>query len=234
MSDASGKLYVVSTPIGNRGDITYRAVEVLKSVDFVICEDTRHSGALFDFYGIQKPLESFFEGNENRKTPRLAERLAAGENAALVTDAGTPVISDPGYRLVCECVRRGVEVVSVPGPSALLSALSISGLPTDAFVFEGFMPPKSGARRKRFEGWKNETRTVIFYESCHRIVEALEDMEAVLGNVRVVVARELTKKFEEVVRLRVKDAAAHFGKQKPLGEFVVLFNLKMEAKEKPA
>ena len=226
----SGKLYLVSTPIGNLGDITHRAVEVLKAVDFVICEDTRHSRPLFDHYGIRKPLISFFEGNEMRKAAGLVERVRAGENAALVTDAGTPAISDPGFRLVAESVKQGVEVVSVPGASALVSALSVSGLPTDAFVFEGFLPPKSGARRNKMKSWAGERRTVIFYESCHRIAAALEDLEAALGDVRVVVARELTKKFEEVLRLSAKDAAEHFRKTKPLGEFVVLLNLK-EKKE---
>lgn len=226
----SGKLYLVSTPIGNLGDITFRAIEVLKAVDFVICEDTRHSRRLFDHYGVAKPLESFFQGNELRKAAQLVERVRAGESAALVTDAGTPAISDPGYRLVIEAVRQGVEVVSVPGPSALLAALSVSGLPTDAFVFEGFLPPKSAARRNKMQTWAGERRTVIFYESCHRIAATLEDLAEVFAESEVVVARELTKKFEEVLRLPAKDAAAHFSQTKPLGEFVVLLNLRSKKK----
>ena len=178
----SGKLYVVATPIGNLKDMTYRAVEVLKAVDLIACEDTRHARILLDHYGIDRPLTSLFQANEAAKASSLIDRIVEGGNIALISDAGTPNISDPGYRIVEACVKRGVEVVAVPGPSAVVAAMSVSGLPTDAFIFEGFLPVKSGARRNKMESWKSERRTVIFYESPHRIVRALEDIRAVFGD----------------------------------------------------
>ncbi len=221
----SGTLYVVATPIGNLGDFSLRAVETLKKADLIACEDTRHANILLTHYGIDRPLTSFFEGNEAAKAKSIAERIERGENVALISDAGTPNISDPGFRLVEQCVRLRLPIVSVPGPSALVAALSISGLPTHAFIFEGFLPPKSGARRKKMASWKDEERTVIFYESPYRVVKTLKDLSEALGNVRVVVAREITKKFEEVLRAPVDELAAHFEKGEPRGEFVILLNL---------
>ncbi len=221
-----GTLYVVATPIGNLKDMSFRAVEVLKSVDFIACEDTRHSKILLDHYAVQKPLLSFFDASEKRKTPMIISRLQNGENAALISDAGTPGIADPGYRLINEAIQRGIHIEFIPGPSALIAALVLSGLPTDRFVFEGFFPIKSGQKKTKLESLKDEERTVIFYESPHRILKTLLVMQEVLGDVPVVIAREITKKFEEVVRARVSEVIAHFSGKRVLGEFVVLFNLK--------
>jgi 16S rRNA (cytidine1402-2'-O)-methyltransferase len=221
----SGTLYVVATPIGNLKDISFRAVEVLKSVDFIACEDTRHSKILLDHYSIQKPLYSFFDASEKRKTPLVLNRIAQGESAALISDAGTPGIADPGYRLINEAIAGGIKVEFIPGASALIAALVLSGLPADRFIFEGFFPVKTGQKKTRLEALKNEDRTVIFYESPHRILKTLETMQEVLGDVRIVVARELTKKFEEIVRGPVSEAIRHFSGKKILGEFVVLFHL---------
>ena len=166
----SGKLYVVSTPIGNLKDITHRAVEILKDVDLIACEDTRRTKILLNHYGIQKPLFSLFQAKERKKSEEILKKLAEDKDVALVSDAGTPTIQDPGFPLIRSCVEKGIEIVSIPGPSALISALSISGLPTDAFVFEGFLPVKSGARKKKIAGWTGEKRTIIFYESPYRVV----------------------------------------------------------------
>ena len=222
----SGKLYVVSTPIGNLKDITHRAVEILKDVDLIACEDTRRTKILLNHYGIQKPLFSLFQAKERQKSEQILKKLAEDKDVALVSDAGTPTIQDPGFPLIRSCVEQGIEIVSIPGPSALISALSISGLPTDAFVFEGFLPVKSGARKKKIAGWTAEKRTIIFYESPYRVVRLLEDIKEVLGNTPLVVARELTKKFEEVIRGPADDLLERFKKQTPRGEFVFLLNLR--------
>lgn len=224
----AGKLYIVATPIGNLKDITHRAVETLKGVDLIACEDTRVSRRLLDEYGIEKPLTSLFQGNEAQKAASVVDRLAEGKNVAFISEAGTPNISDPGYRLVAACVAKGIDVVPIPGPTAVISALSASGLPTDSFIFEGFLPPKQGARVRKMKEWEGEKRTVIFYESPHRIEKSLRDLAGVFGNIRVVIARELTKKFEEIVRLPAEEAAERFAGEKARGEFVVLFNLRMQ------
>ncbi len=220
----TGVLYLVATPIGNLGDIAYRAVEVLKSVDLIACEDTRHSKILLTHYGIDKPLTSFFDFSEKEKAPRLVEKIKNGAKVALISDAGTPGISDPGYRLVAEAIRAGVRLEAIPGPSALVTALVLSGLPTDRFVFEGFFPVKQGQKKARLLSLKDEERTVIFYESPHRLLKTLEAIRETLGDIEIVVARELTKKFEEVFRARVSEALAHFSHKKILGEFVILWN----------
>lgn len=193
----SGILYVVATPIGNLEDITYRAVRILGQVEWVACEDTRQTRKLLDHYQIQTAQISYHEHNEMERAKELCSRLLAGESGALVSDAGVPLISDPGYRLVHSAVAAGIVVQPVPGPSALLAALSASGLPTDAFHFGGFLPPKPGQRVHALEALKNEHATLIFYEAPHRVVEALEDIRAVLGDRDVVVAREITKIHEE-------------------------------------
>jgi 16S rRNA (cytidine1402-2'-O)-methyltransferase len=195
-----GKLYLVATPIGNLEDITMRAARILRESDVIACEDTRQSRKLLDRLGISKPLVSYHDHNEAARSAELVERLLGGADVALVSDAGTPLISDPGYRLVSAAIAAGIPVVPLPGPSAALSALSASGLPTDAFRFCGFLPPKSTARRKVFESLRGEDCTLIFYETPHRILEALEDAEAILGSRPVVVARELTKIHEEFLR----------------------------------
>jgi 16S rRNA (cytidine1402-2'-O)-methyltransferase len=196
----SGRLYVVATPIGNLEDITYRAVRVLGAADLIACEDTRQTRKLLEHYAIQKPTISYHEHNELERTPELISRLTAGTVVALVSDAGVPLISDPGYRLVKAAVEAGIPVEPVPGPSAALAALAASGLPTDAFHFGGFLPSKPGQRAHALEELAGEQATLIFYEAPHRIVETLETIERVLGPRQVVVAREITKVHEEFLR----------------------------------
>jgi 16S rRNA (cytidine1402-2'-O)-methyltransferase len=196
----AGRLYIVSTPIGNLEDMTYRAVRVLKEVGLIACEDTRESRKLLDHFGIETRAVSYHEHNEAARAAELVERIADGESIALISDAGTPLLSDPGYRIVRLAAERGITVVPVPGASALLSALAASGLPTDSFRFLGFLPAKSAQRRKALEDVRTETATVIFYETPHRILEALEDVTSVLPDRPIVLARELTKLHEEFLR----------------------------------
>jgi 16S rRNA (cytidine1402-2'-O)-methyltransferase len=196
----AGLLYLVATPIGNLEDITYRAVRVLREADLIACEDTRHTRTLLDRYDIHKPTISYHEHNELERAPELAARLAAGAAIALVSDAGMPLVSDPGYRLVRAAIELGIPVQAVPGPSAALTALAASGLPTDSFRFGGFLPSKAGQRAKVLEALAEEQATAIFYEAPHRILEALEAIELALGSRPVVVARELTKIHEEFLR----------------------------------
>jgi len=203
MSDSvsSGCLYVVATPIGNLDDISLRALKVLSDADVVAAEDTRHSRALLSHHGIDRPLSSLHEHNEEQQAPKLIERLKQGASVALISDAGTPLLSDPGYRLVCLAAAAGIEVAAVPGPSALTAALSVSGLPTDRFVFEGFLPARAAARRKVLQRLSSEPRTLVFFESSHRIAESLADFALVFGAEReAAVCRELTKRFETVLR----------------------------------
>lgn len=225
MSNEKGTLYVVATPIGNLGDITYRAVEVLAKVDRIAAEDTRHSRRLLQHYGISTPCFSLHEYNERQLSTKLVNDLLNGVSIALISDAGTPLVSDPGFPLVREARDRGVKVVPIPGPSALITALSISGLPSDRFIFEGFLPSKSIARRQRLEILSSETRTLIFYESPHRIVECLSDMSQILGEQRpAVVARELTKTFESAVGDPLNRLCSWIEEnvQQQKGEFVIL------------
>jgi len=196
----TGTLYLVSTPIGNLEDITLRALRVLKEADLIACEDTRQTRHLLDHFGISKPLVSYHEHNEAERAAELVEKLLAGANVALVTDAGTPLISDPGYRATAAAIAAGITVVPIPGASAILAALSGSGLGTDEFRFCGFLPARSAARRKALEEIADADSTLIFYEAPRRIVEALEDIEAVMPHRPVVVARELTKLHEEFLR----------------------------------
>jgi 16S rRNA (cytidine1402-2'-O)-methyltransferase len=194
----SGTLYVVATPIGNLGDITSRALEVLEAVDLVAAEDTRVSGRLLKHFGVKTPLLSVHEHNEQARIEALLGRLEQGESIALISDAGTPLVSDPGYRLVRATRAAGFQVVPIPGASALLAALSAAGLPTDRFVFEGFLPPKPAARRQHLQGLAREQRTLVFYESAHRLLASVDDMAQELGPARrAVLARELTKLHEE-------------------------------------
>jgi 16S rRNA (cytidine1402-2'-O)-methyltransferase len=192
-------LYVVATPIGNLDDMSPRAVRILSSVDRIAAEDTRHSRPLLQHFGIGTPMSALHEHNEREQAPRLLAALEAGESVALISDAGTPLVSDPGYHLVRTARARGIAVVPVPGPSALMAALSAAGLPTDRFVFEGFLPSKPTARRTRLQALARETRTLVFFESPHRLSSALEDMAVVFGAERqAVLARELTKAFETI------------------------------------
>ena len=219
-------LYIVSTPIGNLKDITIRALETLKSVDLIAAEDTRHTKKLLKEYGIDTPLTSNFEHNKLQKSKILLKTLQDGKDIALVTDAGTPGISDPGYRLVEIAQQHDIPVTVIPGATACIAALSLSGLPTDAFIFEGFLPVKKGSRQNKLAKFQDEKRTVIFYESVHRIVKTLIDIAEVLPKARVVVCREMTKKFEEVVQGTAEEVLEHFANQKPKGEFVIVLSNK--------
>ena len=199
MSNTPGTLYIVATPIGNLGDWSQRAQDVLAKVSLIAVEDTRHSSKLMNHFGIQTPMFAYHEHNEKTASEKLLARLRSGESIALISDAGTPLISDPGYPLVSQAHAEGIRVSPVPGPSAVIAALSASGLPTDRFVFEGFLPSKSQARKSRLETLQADTRTLVFYESPHRIAETLDDMLLVFGVERVaVLARELSKAFETI------------------------------------
>ena len=223
--EKSGQLYVVATPIGNRADISQRALQVLKAVACVLAEDTRHSGALLRSLGIATPLQSLHDHNEQAQIEPILARLRAGDDLALVSDAGTPLISDPGYRIVQAARAAGLVVVPVPGPSALIAALSVAGLPTDRFVFEGFLPAKSVGRRARLQALVDEPRTLVFYESSHRIQDCLADLAELFGAHReAVIARELTKAFEQVQGGPLRELLAWLAADSNhlRGEFVVL------------
>jgi 16S rRNA (cytidine1402-2'-O)-methyltransferase len=216
-------LYLIATPIGNLEDITYRAVRVLGEADVIACEDTRHTRVLLDRYGIRKPVVSYHEHNEVERSAELAARLRAGETVALVSDAGTPLVSDPGYRLVRAAIDNDIPVHPLPGASAALAALAGSGLPTDAFRFGGFLPSKAHQRRKALEALAGETATLVFYEAPHRIVEALEAIEETLGPRPVVLARELTKVHEEFLRGTPAELRAALAARDAVrGEFTLL------------
>ena len=225
MAVESGALYVVATPIGNLEDIGARALRVLREVDCIAAEDTRHTGQLLRHFGIETPLLSLHEHNERARLEQVIARLREGQSIALVSDAGTPLISDPGFPLVRELRRQGMAVIPVPGPSSLLAALSVAGLPTDRFAFEGFLPAKSAARRERIRALAREERTLVFFEASHRIAETLADMAALFGAQRpAVVARELTKRFEEVRGATLSDLlnGLETDANRQKGEFVLL------------
>ena len=218
----TGKLYIVSTPIGNLSDITLRAIETLKAVDLIAAEDTRHTKILLDRYAIKAPTTSYFEYNKVRKTEYLLKLLKEGKSVALVSDAGTPGISDPGWKIIRSCIDSAIPVVPIPGPSGFVAALTVSGKPTDKFTFEGFLSPKPGKRKHQLQKLKDEGRTAVLYESPHRIVKLLADILEIYGDVDVVLARELTKVFEEVRREKVSSSIAHFTAAQPKGEFIVM------------
>ncbi|MFC1656004.1 16S rRNA (cytidine(1402)-2'-O)-methyltransferase [Patescibacteria group bacterium] len=216
------KLYIVATPIGNLGDITLRALETLKEVDFIAAEDTRHSLILLKKYDIQKQLLSYHAHSGQMKLEKIVGLLKEGKTCALISDAGTPGISDPAYSLIQEVLKEGIEIVPIPGPTAFLTALVASGLPMNQFVYLGFLPTKKG-RQTLFESFKDEKRTIVFYESPHRIQKTLNQMEEILGGDRkMVIARELTKLHEEFVRGTISEVKNEFEKRKPKGEFVVI------------
>lgn len=224
-----GILYLVSTPIGNLEDITLRAIRLLGEVDLIACEDTRKAGLLLKGIGIgKKELFSFFEGNEEKRIPQLISFLKEGKKIALITNAGTPLISDPGFKLVRECVRQGIKVESVPGASAVLAALTCSGLPTDKFLFLGYLPKKSGKRLKILQNLAARPQfmtTTVVYLSPHRLVKELESIKEVFGEIEIVLCRELTKVYEEIRREKISDSLNHFTKTKPKGEFTLVFKL---------
>lgn len=227
-------LYLVATPIGNLGDISLRALAMLARADVIYCEDTRHSRTLLQHYGIRAPLKSYHEHNAAAQRPRILDELAADARVALITDAGTPLISDPGYKLAREALDRGFSVVSLPGASAALCALTSSGLPTDSFFFVGFLPPKSAARQARLAQLKRIDATLVFYEAPSRVVDALTDLVTVLGVRPAVVARELTKLHEEVARGSLKELADRFSQQATRGEYVILVGPPEEAETSDA
>ncbi len=218
----SGTLYIVATPIGNLEDITLRALRVLKEVDLIAAEDTRHTQILLRHFGIRTPLTSYHEHNERTKARRLIERLKQGKNVALVSDAGTPAISDPGFRLIVEAIQAKVSVVPLPGASALTAVLSAGGLPTDRFVFEGFLPVKQKERRERIQRLRAETRTLVFYEAPHRLQETLADMRAILGDREIVLAREVSKVHEEFLRGSIGELIRQIGDGEIRGELTLV------------
>ena len=224
-----GKLYLCATPIGNLEDITLRALAILREVDLVAAEDTRRTRRLFARYDIHTPLLSYREENRAAAGAKIIARLEDGQKVALVSDAGMPGISDPGHHLVTMCIERGIAVEALPGPNAALTALVISGLPAARFAFEGFLPRKPGARRKALEALLDDARTLVFYESPNRLAAALEDIERVLGDREAAIARELTKKFEEVMRGRVSELRERVGAREVKGEIVLVVEGAAEA-----
>ncbi len=217
-------LYVVATPIGNLSDITLRALEVLKSVDLIAAEDTRHSGMLLMHFGIKKPLLSYHEHNEAMRTAQLAERLAEGKNVALITDAGTPALSDPGARLIRACIERGLPLTVIPGPSSILAALVGSGFSTERFYFGGFLPVKSGQRERELRATAERGETTIFFESPYRLTKTLAGCTGIMPDRQLCVARELTKKFEEFRRGTASELLAHYEAHPPKGEIVLVIS----------
>jgi len=226
-------LYLVATPIGNLEDITLRALRILKEVDQIACEDTRHTQKLLSHYNIRKPLVSYHEHNELTRAPELVVAMEQGAQIALVSDAGVPLVSDPGYRLVTLCLRHRIPVVPIPGPSALLAALSASGLPNEEFLFAGFLPARSGERRRALERLRIEDRTIIFYEAPHRIEETLIDAHEILGDRPACIAREVTKLHEEFRRGSLAELAASLAEKPARGEITLLIG-PVPAEEKSA
>ncbi len=217
-------LYLVATPIGNLKDISLRALETLQEVDLVVSEDTRKTGMLLHHYEIKKPLLSFREDNETRALPKVMEHLLSGENVAIVTDAGSPSISDPGFILVREALANHIEITAVPGPTALITALTLSGLPVHSFTFRGFTPRKSGQRQHFFEVDKDSPHTLIFYESPHRLLAFLKDALAVYGDRSIAICNDLTKKFELIDRGRISDMIQKYSAEEPRGEYCIVIN----------
>ena len=216
------KLFLVPTPIGNLEDITFRSIRILNEVDLILAEDTRTSGKLLKHFDIKSPMQSFHMHNEHKVLDKMVDKLKLGIKIALISDAGTPGISDPGFLLVRACVEEGIETECLPGATALIPAIVQSGFPTDRFIFEGFLPPKKG-RQTRLKQWSEESRTNVFYESPHKIVKTLSQLqEFVGGDRRLSVSRELSKKFEETVRGTVNELILHFSKKAPKGEFVIV------------
>jgi len=217
-------LYIVSTPIGNLKDITLRAIETLKSVDLIACEDSRHTKILLNRYSIDKPLTSYHSYNKIRRGEYLISLLKEGKDIALVSDSGTPGISDPGFHLINLAIKENIPITTIPGPVSLIAGLILSGFPTHRFIFEGYLPKKPGQRKKRISSLRDEERTVILFESPYRIINLLEELKEEFGDIKIAILRELTKKFEEIKRERISCFLDYFKKIRPKGEFIVVFN----------
>jgi len=233
LNPEKGTLYIVSTPIGNMEDITIRALRILKEVDLIAAEDTRRTGLLLKHFGIQAPLTSYFEGNELRKREFILAKLKEGKNVALVSDAGTPGISDPGFRLIQLAIENQLPIIPIPGSSAVITALSVSGLPTDAFLFKGFLPHKSKKKRDLLLQLETVRETLVLYESPHRISETLEDILNILGDREIVLTRELTKVYEEILRGKVSDVRNQIGERRLKGEITLVVSGKTRKKDLP-
>lgn len=217
-----GRLYIVSTPIGNLEDITLRALDILKKVDYIACEDTEHSLKLLNYYGIKKPLISYWSEREKVRAEEIIQKIKTGHKVALITDAGTPGISDPGAVVIKRAIEEEIEIIPVPGPSALIAALSVSGISSNEFTFIGFLPVKQAQRRKKLLELSTDRRTLVFYEAPHRVIQSLNDMLEVLGDRYVAVARELTKIHEEVIRGRLSEIIQRLESSKIAGEYVIV------------
>ncbi|MEO0084983.1 MAG: 16S rRNA (cytidine(1402)-2'-O)-methyltransferase, partial [candidate division WOR-3 bacterium] len=215
-------LYIVSTPIGNLSDITLRALSILKAVDLIACEDTRHTTILLNHYQIKNKLTSYFEYNKKEKTDQIIKFIQTGKSVALVSDAGTPGISDPGYYLIRTAIENNIPVVPIPGPSALIAALIVSGLPSDRFAFEGFLPKRKGKKHKKLQNLKDEERTMIFYDSPYRVKDSLKSMLEIFGDRKIVLVRELTKKFETIIRDKISEVISQLENKKLKGEIVLI------------
>lgn len=226
-----GKLYICATPIGNLSDITLRVLDTLKNVDIIAAEDTRHTLKLLNHFEIKKPLVSYYEHNKMYKGTKIIEALKSGKNIALVSDAGTPVISDPGEQLVKECIENNIEVESLPGPCAAVTAITLCGLDSKRFIFHGFLPPKKQEKIKELAKLKDFTYTIVFYEAPHKLMATLDCMLEVFGDRKIAILRELTKKFEEAVRTTISEAIGYFNENEPVGEFVLVVSGAEEIKE---
>lgn len=228
----AGRLFVVGTPIGNLSDMSERGLETLRSVDFIAAEDTRVTVKLLNRFDIKKPLLSYYEHNKKDHGRIIIDKISNGEDCAIVTDAGMPAISDPGEDLVRECRKEGIEVVSVPGPSAVITALAVSGMPSGRFCFEGFLSVNKASRAKHLEQLKNETRTMIFYEAPHKLLSTLKDMLAVFGDREIALCRELTKLHEQIENTALSAAVKYYSENAPKGEFVIVISGREETDER--
>ncbi len=229
----SGILFVIGTPIGNLEDISFRAVNILNTVDLIVAEDTRRTKKLMNRFGISKPLTSYHDFNKLKKAPGIIQKLQNGRSIALVSDAGTPGISDPGYYLISMALNQSIDVIPIPGPSAVITSLSVSGLPTDRFIFEGFVESKNSRRQKEFERLKDEERTIIMFESPYRLIKTLETILNTLGNRRICITRELTKIHEEIIRADVEEALSIFRQRKSIkGEITLIIQGKGKRSKK--
>ena len=227
----NGKLYLIATPIGNLGDITYRAVETLKVVDIIAAEDTRHSLKLLNYLGINKPMISYHRHNEETKTQELINILKDGKNIGLITDAGTPGISDPGEEIVRQCIENEINIIPIPGACALINALIASGLNTKEFAFYGFLPLDKKLRQKKFEDFTLQNKTIIFYEAPHRLLKTLKEINSIFGNIKIVIAKEITKIHEEYIRGNIEEIIIKLNNKEIKGEYIILFEIHSKSRK---